>query len=157
MFQQCAHLTSLELLHCLGPVSDACTELQARHPAFRLRHLVLAWCGGCLSDVGISHLLSPDVSSLRSLVLEGISRMTDIGLREIAAHRDWLECLELASCGSWERLNKGGACATGTRLPEPISAAALGGLVRQCRRLVALTVRRTVAGEQGGHMPLPDR
>lgn len=145
---ECTQLTSLDVLHCLGPVTDAwALGIQERVPAFRLQHLSLAWCAPRLTDCGVARLLRPGVCALRSLALVGLDRLTDMALKHIAQHGATLECLALESCGTLERRRKLGQSAAANSLGPPVSATAVATLLARCGRLVALTISRTSADD----------
>lgn len=137
VLQHCCQLTSLQLHSCVGPLSDALATpslLPPRAPAFRLQELQLSWSGGQLTGQGLSALLHPEVATLRCLVLQGFTRLTDSGLwPALQQHSATLECLQLVHCGSLQAGSQlavllGGSFAH-LHLPSSASSNGVGGRV----------------------------
>lgn len=137
MLQSCRQLTSLQLLGCTGPLTDALgagLRISTPRTPFRLQELQIAWGAGQLTDAGLAALLHPDCAALRVLVLKGCSRLTDGAWRAVRDHAPTLECLQLEHCGALAAQGKkGGAGEAWT------ASAALDALVH-CKRLLALTL-----------------
>lgn len=145
VLSHCTQLTSLQLLGCTGPLTDALAGgLARRPPAFRLREVEIGWGAAALTDAGLAALTVGDRAALRVLVLKGCSALTDGGVWDaLLAHAPTLECLALESCGAQPALGKAAAPAH----PPLSTAAALEALERSggCPRLLALTIRECTA------------
>lgn len=140
VLQSCTQLTSLQLLGCTGPLTDALgASLRGSAPRtpFRLQELRISWGAGQLTDAGLAALLHLDCAALRVLVLKGCSHLTD-AWAAVARHAPTLECLQLEHCGVLAAHAKRGASID---TDGPVTAiAALDALIH-CKRLLALTLR----------------
>ena len=148
VLQGCTQLTSLQLLGCTGPLTDALgASLRsggggAQRAPFRLRELQVAWGAGQLTNAGLATLLHPSCAALQVLVLKGCSRLTDGAWAAVGQQAGTLECLQLEHCGALAAQAKRGAgSGSSSSCHEPMTASAALGALAACSRLLALTLR----------------
>lgn len=139
MLRGCPHLTSLQLLCCVGPLGDGLLPPGPRPRPFPLRELHITG-GACqLSDAGLAALLHPRSAALQELVLQGCSRLSDAAWAAIQQQAATLRCLHLEACGALPSLRKvRGAVA------QPLTADGLHATVAACEHLLAFTMRSCI-------------